>query len=129
MKTSELENEFLDYWTARADKETVIIEHDQNSFAMVYRNGDFFGYIGGDHVPQYAPAYDWSQGGPIIEREGIFLTRTSCMTEWRAMAAGTREENNAIFHMGYGRTPLIAAMRAFVASKFGDEVPDIKETA
>ena len=116
MKTSELENEFLDYWAARADKETVIIEHSQNSFAMVYRNGDFFGYIGGDHVPQYAPAYDWSQGGPIIERNGIWMSHRG--EKWFATveAKGSFQE---------APTPLIAAMRAFVASRFGDEVEDI----
>lgn len=53
---------------------------------------------------------DWSQGGPIIEREYIQL---SIDLAWEA-------------HIGpsiyRGPTPLIAAMRCYVASKLGDEV-------
>ena len=50
---------------------------------------------------------DWQQGGPIIEREkmGVFPTHDG----W---AAG----------MQSGPTPLIAAMRCYVASQLGDEV-------
>ena len=60
---------------------------------------------------------DWSQGGPIIEREGITLR---CgLHGWDAEL----EEFDAISH---GPTALIAAMRCFVSSKLGDEidVPD-----
>lgn len=55
---------------------------------------------------------DWVQGGPIIEREGIavYLYGDS---EWNAHV-GERES--------VGPTPLIAAMRCFVASKLGDEI-------
>ena len=62
---------------------------------------------------------DWSQGGPIIEREQISIwTVGVVITDWRAEhpSAGT----------AYGPTPLIAAMRCYVASKLGDEV-DIPE--
>lgn len=56
---------------------------------------------------------DWAQGGPIIEREGIDL---QCQNDdlW---AADLGLESSV-----YGSTPLIAAMRCFVASKLGDEV-------
>jgi hypothetical protein len=66
----------------------------------------------------YMPSVDWAQGGPIIEREMLCLSVTgsvgSSIRRWRC---GT--------HMGYeqfGPTPLIAAMRCYVASKLGDEV-------
>lgn len=60
----------------------------------------------------YKPSTDWSQGGPIIEREkmGVFPTHDG----W---AAG----------MQSGPTPLIAAMRCYVANKLGDEVEIPKE--
>ena len=65
----------------------------------------------------YEPSTDWAQGGPIIEREKISF----------------REERTGVYfgyiwngvnHVGLaeGPTPLIAAMRAYVASKLGDEV-------
>ena len=62
---------------------------------------------------------DWAQGGPIIERERIELKvylRADLVTQWRAVAftSGTVPM--------YGDTPLIAAMRCYVASKLGDEV-------
>ena len=58
---------------------------------------------------------DWFLGGPIIEREGIELSRAA--PEWSAyMGSGV------VKAVGYGSTPLIAAMRAYVASKLGAEV-------
>ena len=66
---------------------------------------------------------DWSQGGPIIEREKIELTDLSNQEtgyEWGAsIIAGGK---NMVIHRGYGPTALIAAMRCFVASRLGDEV-------
>lgn len=55
---------------------------------------------------------NWSQGGPIIEREQIDIQcfpRKSGGVVWRT------------FHAD-GPTPLIAAMRCFVALRLGDEV-------
>jgi hypothetical protein len=67
------------------------------------------------------PSTDWSQGGPIIEREGMCISRTN----------KTREEPWAALIDGYywidGPTPLIAAMRCYVASKLGAEVEIPKE--
>jgi hypothetical protein len=60
---------------------------------------------------------DWAQGGPIIERFEIDL---------RSVEEGLWEASNVFddlaFHSFQGRTPLIAAMRCYVASKLGDEV-------
>jgi hypothetical protein len=67
----------------------------------------------------YAPSTDWAQGGPIIEREGIQLHVNELHTEWMATCWGWPEQ-------AYATTPLIAAMRCYVASKLGDEV-DIPE--
>jgi hypothetical protein len=61
----------------------------------------------------------WADAGPIIEREQIDLVCD--FGRWPAMH---REQ------MGYGRPcmlPLVAAMRAYLAWKFGDEVPSSGE--
>ena len=63
---------------------------------------------------------DWAQGGPIIEREGITLRSCIDGAAWDAELA--YEETI----LAPGPTPLIAAMRCYVASKLGDEV-DIPE--
>ena len=62
---------------------------------------------------------DWSQGGPLIEREWIELG--AYHDQWRAVFHG--EEGS--IHQD-GPTPLVAAMRCLVASRLGDgvEVPD-----
>ena len=59
----------------------------------------------------FSPSTRWAQGGPIIEREIVNLTDDG--QQWVA-------EGHDIICTG--PTPLVAAMRAFVASKLGDEV-------
>ena len=57
-------------------------------------------------------ATDWAQGGPLIEREVIALYLYG-PEKWCAVADDKEYQ---------GPTPLIAAMRCYVASKLGDEV-------
>ena len=59
----------------------------------------------------------WAKGGPIIERERIDLSS-------RAMADGSVSwsAGQGVMHHQRGPTPLIAAMRCYVASKLGDTV-------
>jgi len=56
---------------------------------------------------------DWAQGGPIIEREKIDVLYEHDL-RWVAVPQKGIES--------YGPTPLIAAMRCYVASKLGDEI-------
>lgn len=73
----------------------------------------------------WSPHEDWSQGGPIIEREmrdhGFDVWRTKDMTQ----CAATYERGLPDSYV-FGPTTLIAAMRCFVASRLGDEV-DVPE--
>lgn len=63
---------------------------------------------------------DWSQGGPIIDREianGMHLHGGKiCVAVYYNETLGGFENES------YGPTPLIAAMRCYVASRLGDEV-------
>ena len=61
---------------------------------------------------------DWAQGGPIIEREKIAIKENG-YGHWFAKV-GARKWMR-------GPTPLIAAMRCFVASKFNDDIEIPKE--
>ena len=56
---------------------------------------------------------DWSQGGPIIEREKIDVLYEHDL-RWVAVPQKGIES--------YGPTLLIAAMRCYVASKMGDDI-------
>lgn len=74
------------------------------------------------------PSTNWSQSGPIIEREGIEINvrnwspspgcRLPGKYEWSARLCFVRQTECKQF----GPTPLIAAMRCFVASRLGYEV-------
>lgn len=71
----------------------------------------------------FEPSSDWNIGGPIIQREKISVVRDALDAEDR-WTAGAKFWIEGGFDeiMEFGPTPLIAAMRAFVASKLGDEV-------
>jgi hypothetical protein len=72
-------------------------------------------------------ATDWAQGGPLIEREGIALRAYDHNAQkWSAeLSINTVQTQLSAFRTG--PTPLIAAMRCYVASKLGDEVEIPKE--
>ena len=109
-KVSELEGAELDYWVARAEGEPAIFEHDTCKYHYDDRNGTW--------EPGWFPSANWSQGGPIIERENIgSMPPYGLRDGWNAAI----DAGNAVFSMD-GPTLLIAAMRCYVASKFGDEV-------
>jgi hypothetical protein len=64
----------------------------------------------------------WDIGGPIIERERIWLAYESDNGEGGSDWVATIGADFASHLHETGPTPLIAAMRAYVASKFGEEV-------
>lgn len=71
----------------------------------------------------WRPSTDWAQGGPIIEREEIGTKRRApCFPKEQWEAAGSITAKGAGYWFAVGPTPLIAAMRCYVASKLGDEV-------
>lgn len=130
MKTSELIGPALDWAVAKCEGEDISIVVVDGE-VQLWCNEDIYTYTGqscyknhkgeprflrytrpvglwGNPMPSYL---DWAVAGPIIEREEIALT--PCNGAWEATYRG---------YLGYGSTPLIAAMRCYVASKLGDEV-------
>ena len=96
MKTSELIGPTLDWAVAKCEGWNVSVDEFLRSQLA---------------NSKFAYSTVWAKGGPIIEREGITLT--ACNGAWEATYRG---------YFGYGPTPLIAAMRCYVASKLGAEV-------
>ena len=68
----------------------------------------------------------WEHGGPIIEREGITLDYDY---EGPTLMWGAKHFafDGTVLQQEYGPTPLVAAMRCYVASKLGDDVDVPKE--
>ena len=66
----------------------------------------------------YSPYSTWYMCGPIIEREKIFLCVDDDSGQWLANEHAPMDEAND----GLGPTPLVAAMRCYVASRLGDDV-------
>lgn len=74
-----------------------------------------------------SPSTNWAIGGPLIERERIALEYFQDGGhenggEWLAQCFEKDEEGFYSAVEQYGPTPLIAAMRVYVTSKFGEEV-------
>lgn len=104
VKTSELQGAALDWAVAKC-----IYEPDD----VVICEGRVFAYY--VHTEGcFNPSENWAQGGPIIEQEKIALSYDTGRFGWVA----SFYDGDAVF----GGTPLIAAMRCYVASKLGDEV-------
>jgi len=106
-KTSELTGAVLDWAVATANGD--FPQWDAEWEVFYAANGDDMNY-----------STDWTQGGPILERERItvrFWEGESFVHAYKWNTDGWLE----------GSTPLIAAMRCYVASKLGDEVEIPKE--
>jgi len=108
MNTSELQGAALDWAVA------IALGHNKQDVIT-----DFGVYIRIKTQPAgmltFCPSTDWSQGGPIIEREGIRLHRSHTGEWWAGSEADPQRPVN-------GPTPLIAAMRCFVATHLGNDV-------
>lgn len=67
---------------------------------------------------------NWAKGGPIIEREKLLICAWG-KDQWKAQSfwnEGYKSFVHVAMFSNLGPTPLIAAMRCYVASKLGDEV-------
>lgn len=122
MKTSELTGMALNYAVAKAQgfnvyKDEMLNGHIYGFWVSGYYPGDLNSWMQLEH---FTPSTSWKKGGPIIEQENIFIMKND------------RNEWVSIIHRGHpvgicGPTPLIAAMRCLVASRFGDDVEIPKE--
>ena len=109
MKTAELTGWSLDWAVAKA--QDLPEAADRKYFAL---------------IPRYS--YAWSQGGPLIDREFISTVYDNDYGIW---LAAKNVPAQSMFGFGgdfyqEGPTRLIAAMRAYVVSKLGEEV-DVPE--
>ena len=114
-KVSQAEGSALDWLVAKCEG----FAYEPSTYVS---NRPFCYYINGTRggCESFWPSTNPAQAYPIIYREDICVHATGDANKWKAyrwdatIVNFTREQ--------YGPTPLIAAMRCYVASKLGDEV-------
>jgi hypothetical protein len=135
MKTSDLTGSTLDYWVAKAEGIDVVssgVYPDGSRSILTYDSRDGSDFTG---CKTYSPSKDWAQGGRLIERYKIGMEWDLCCGDWCAgidykepiTIGGNKGHSEYTLFVKSGNTLLESAMRCLVASKFGDEVPDIAE--
>lgn len=131
MLVSELSGDLLALWVARAEGYIIHRQSRPGGAADILHvrtreneNGysQDIGIIGSMEHYAYAPHEAWAQGGPIIDRPDSRIINLEHPSEdegyqWNV----TLDDQDGTY---WGRTLLEAAMRAYVASKFGNTVPD-----
>ena len=104
IKTSELKGAALDWAVAKCEGAYIpSVDADIDGTKRINYGGMY---------PEWST--DWAQGGVIIEREGISVYFDA--GDWYAKL----QSKPVITYYDY--SPLIAAMRCYVASKLGEEV-------
>ena len=107
--TYDLAGHALDWAVAKCEGHDAELNYDEVvSFKLV---------MGNEYRLVWKPSTNWAQGGAIVERERISIEYKTGTGWWVA----TRIEGSSVSEE-YGRTPLVAAMRCYVASKLGNEV-------
>jgi hypothetical protein len=125
IKTSALTGINLDWAVAKCEGREQALE--KNKMGSLSFDAGIHPYMADLDKPWrfqgYSPSTDWKQGGPIIERNRIYVTPNSSNEGWRSYVLIGR---GGIAWSYFGPTFLIAAMRCYVGSKLGDEI-DIPE--
>ena len=126
VKTSKLTGAALDWAVAKCEGVNA------EAFRLFYEPTEPSDYDSHGY-PEFHYSTTWSQGGPIIEREIGNLWKHNKLDPnepdvWTAAAYRKAPDGTALYYED-GPTPLIAAMRCYVASKLGDEVDVPEELA
>jgi hypothetical protein len=123
-KVAELEGALLDAAVAKAEGFSARIEADECVVTVV---GMLESWRAVTPVVTYRPSTDWLIGGQIIDREKISVVYcepgSPSGPKWDAyVGCLTPRRFDDELPGGKGPAALIAAMRAYVAGKFGEEV-------
>lgn len=127
VSTSELTGAALDWAVAKCEGvRTVLARYEHTMTGVCVLDAELV-EMATDGPQELRYSRDWAQGGPIIEREEVHLLRL--VGGWVASIAYSSKDGKRL--VGWRRlasapTPLVAAMRAYVASKLGDEI-DVPE--
>lgn len=128
-KTSELTGPALDWAVAKCEGGTDFRYDTMATYWITIGGKDRA--LSKGWAQSFTPSTDWAQGGPIIEREKIEIIYYGTKGFYGPWEADIGCDFNYISQQSGdgigGQTPLIAAMRCYVASKLGEEVEVPKE--
>ena len=126
IKTADLIGPALDWAVAKCEGKNGVLHDDGITRCIVIASAS------GVYKGTYQPSINWSQGGALVEREGINLFKHNKLNEsqpdvWCAHKVVPRPNMEGSFNSCAlaldGPTPLIAAMRCVAAAAtLGDEV-------
>lgn len=118
-RTSELGGQLLDAAVAKAEGHYFHIYSEAESPLGRPLTTAWKEHYDNSSEEEFEPSVDWAAAGPIIEREHIsVMSPRGDRFNWLAECAKGKPE----YGFAHGETPLISAMRAYVASKFGEQI-------
>jgi hypothetical protein len=104
-----LDGALLDFWVAKSENLEFLDVAPEEKERLHHGSGYW-------HPSYYHPSSDWSQGGPIVANEWYGIE--DALLEW--FGAGWP------YIKGITAAPLLWMMRAYVKTKFGNEVEDVE---
>jgi hypothetical protein len=110
MKVTSLDGALLDFWVAKS--ENLKLQPETPEDGQRHDNGSGFW-----HPNTFHPSTDWSQGGAIIANEWYAIE--DALIEWFGP--------HWSFIQSITESPLKWLMRAYVKTKFGDEVEEVAD--
>lgn len=131
VKVSELESAELDYWVACAvglNVSAIGCGLVKGFPQQMPRERWFVRVSDGALYYDFAPSSNWEQGGPLIESQFVRLepwlwcSETGEIKQWVGGVRRPTSSPKPMYGIGRGNTALIAAMRAIVASAYGEYV-------
>lgn len=112
VKVSKLSGQALD-WAVAESVQCDEIQIGEHGICCIYEMADGSGCW----TNIYSPSTDWSQGGPLIERFRVTVSPYWPSGMFCASSAAADSNNYVV-----GENYLVAACRAIVSAKLGDEV-------
>lgn len=109
MRVISLDGALLDFWVAKSENLKLLPEIPEDGDGHEHGSGYW-------HPSTYHPSCDWSQAGAIISNEWYSIE--DALNEWFGPSWP--------FIKAITETPLKWLMRAYVKTKFGDEVEDVE---
>lgn len=108
MRVTSLDGALLDFWVAKSENLKLLAEAPDDGRRHINGSGYW-------HPDTYHPSSDWSQGGAIIANDWYSIE--DALIEWFGP--------HWSFVQAITESPLKWLMRAYVKTKFGDELEDV----